>query len=325
MKITVFVPTIRPDTLPAAIRSILRQQWTDWELLVAAQGAYPTLEATLLQVGGGDTRIRCLRLPESGVSLARNAGVAQAQGDVVAMMDDDCEAREDWLAVIAQTFHAHPEAGLVSGALVAPRPKPGRVWMCPSVAPPHAVYDPALTPNRPPHGWTFVTANCAVRRHVACDAGPFDPYLGTGGHFKAGEDTDWGMRLERARIKMVSTPDSVVHHTYGIRYGLKAVLRMSQAYARGNGAVAGKLTLLGDARGAEWLKQTRRDCTVGALHPTRLHRMPFSINRLRHFQAAYDECVSRFRVDERGLLQPQDACFDGARPNGAWADGGKIE
>ena len=304
MKITVFVPSIRPDTLPAAVRSIMRQQWTDWELLVVGQGEYPTLEATLLETSGGDARVRCVRLPQRGVSAARNAGVAQATGEVVAMMDDDCEAREDWLQTIVQTFKAYPQAGLVSGALVAPRPVGGRVWMCPSVTPPHAVYDPALTPNRPPAGWTFVTANCAARREVACDSGPFDPYLGTGGHFKAGEDTDWGMRLERAKVIMVSTPDSVVHHTYGIRYGLRAVLRMSQAYARGNGAVAGKLTLLGDARGAEWLKQTQHECTTGALHPARLHRLPFTLNRLRHFQAAYEECVTRFRVDERGLLQP---------------------
>ncbi len=330
MKITVFVPSIRPDTLPAAIGSILRQQWTNWELLVVGQGDYPTLEATLKQAGGGDRRIRCARLPGLGVSLARNAGVAQARGDVVAMMDDDCQAREDWLAVIAQTFHAHPDAGLVSGALVAPRPTPGRVWMCPSVAPPHALYDPALTPNRPPNGWTFVTANCAVRRHVACDVGPFDPYLGTGGHFSAGGDTDWGMRLERAKVKMVSTPDSVVYHTYGIRYGLRAVLRMSRAYARGNGAVAGKLTLQGDLRGAEWLKQTRQECTVGALHPARLHRMPFSLNRLHHFQAAYDECMTRFRVDERGLLQSRDTSPDEGKSDAGKQDAekfskGKIE
>jgi glycosyltransferase involved in cell wall biosynthesis len=303
MKISVLVPSIRPDALPFAIRSVLHQRWADWELLIVAQGAYPALEATVRQAGGGDGRVRCIRLHQMGVSSARNAGLAHASGDIVAMMDDDCEAREDWLAVLAQCFVDHPEVGMVSGALTPPKPKRGRLYMCPTVDPPETLYDPGLTPNKPPEGWKFVTANCAVRRDIALCAGPFDTYLGTGGYFCAGEDPDWGMRLERMHVKMYATPRAVVYHTYGIRYGLRAVIRMSQAYARGNGALAGKLTLMGDPRGREWLCMTRRECIQDTLLELRLHRLPFALNRLRVFEAAYQECVTNFRVDSEDLLQ----------------------
>ena len=255
--------------------------------------------------GAGISRIRCIRLHQMGVSSARNAGLAHASGDIVAMMDDDCEARQDWLTVLAQCFSDYPDVGMVSGALTPPKPRPGKLYMCPTVDPPETLYDPTLTPNKPPEGWKFVTANCAVRRDIALCAGPFDIYLGTGGHFCAGEDPDWGMRLERMRVKMYATPRAVVYHTYGIRYGLRAVIRMSQAYARGNGALAGKLTLMGDPRGREWLCATRRECTRDILLELRLHRLPFALNRLRVFEAAYQECITNFRVDAEDLLQPR--------------------
>ena len=177
--------------------------------------------------------------------------------------------------------------------------------MCPFVRPPESLYDPAQTPNRPPKGWDWITANVAVRRELAQSMGPFDPYLGTGSHFCAGEDTDWRLRLERARVKMLVTPRSVVTHTYGIRYGMEAVMRMSRAYARGNGAVAGKLTLMGDPRGAQWLRETAQQWWLELLQTLRPHRLPFAINRKRHFQQAYAECITHFCVNEQGLLQPK--------------------
>lgn len=306
MKISVLIPSIRPDALPFAIRSILRQQFTDWELIIVAQGTYPELEATVEAVTHGDARVRCIRMEQMGVSLARNAGIAHMTGDVVAMMDDDCEAREDWLAVLAEIFTANPEIGMVSGALIAPKPKFGRIYLCPFVDPPETLYDPALTPRQPPRGWKFVTANLSVRSEIARQAGPFDAFLGTGGYFCAGEDPDWGMRLERMGVKMFATPRSVVYHTYGIRYGLKAVMKLSRAYARGNGALAGKLTLMGDPHGKEWLKQNRRECLLDPLLNLRLHRLPFTLNRLRYFEAAYQECLTQFCVDEMDLLQRHD-------------------
>ncbi len=303
MSISVIIPTVRPAHLDAAIASICRQQWQEWELIVVAQGDNPKLTA-FIERGHDDPRVRFVHLAKGGLSRARNAGIAATRHPLILFTDDDCEAQSDWLNVVAQCFKDHPDVGLVGGALVPPPNVRAGISSCPAIYPSEAIYDPVATPNTPPEGWYWAGGNLALRRSVCERIGSFDVHLGPGAHFPVADDSDYGFRLERAGIKMMSTPRSVIHHTYGVRYGLKATLKSSQSYARGNGAMAGKLTLLGDARGAEWLKQTQRDCTVGALHPTRLHRMPFSINRLRHFQAAYDECVSRFRVDERGLLQP---------------------
>ena len=302
MKISVLVPSVRPDVLPFAIRSILRQTWQEWELIVIAQGTYTALEATLAEVAQGDPRVRAVRMAELGVSRARNMGLTHIDGDIVAMMDDDCEAQEDWLSVLAEIFASRPDIGMVSGALIPPKVKYGRIWFCPTVEIPEVLYDPMLPPYHPPPGWKFVTANLAVRRDIALCAGPFDPYLGAGGCFCAGEDPDWGMRLERMGVKMLTTPRSVVHHTYGVRYGLEAVMRIKRGYARGNGALAAKLTLMGSPAGRKWLAQNRRECLLEPLlNPRLVHRL----YSLYFFEKAYRECLSDFYVDENCLLQPR--------------------
>ena len=310
MELSVIIPTIRPAHLDAAIASICNQQWQKWELIVVAQGNDPELKAFVAK-GHPDPRVRFVHLTQKGSSRARNAGVAQARHPLILFTDDDCEAQADWLTVVAQCFSDYPDVGLVGGALVPPKPVRRGITSCPTIAPSEAIYDPVATPHKPPQGWYWASGNLAVRRSVCEQIGDFDVQLGPGTRFSVAEDSDYGFRVERAGIKMLSTPRSVVHHTYGMRYGLRATLKSSESYARGNGAMAGKLTLLGDARGAEWLKQTQHECTTGAIHPARLHRLPFTLNRLRHFQAAYEECVTRFRVDERGLLQPcQGAAAD---------------
>ncbi len=303
MSISVIIPTVRPAHLDAAIASICRQQWQAWELIVVAQGDNPELGAFIAK-GHDDPRVRFVHLAQKGASRARNAGIAASRHPLILFTDDDCEAQSDWLNVVAQCFEDHPDVGLVGGALVPPARARRGITSCPTIDPSEAIYNPVATPHTPPKGWYWASGNLALRRSVCERIGDFDVQLGPGTPFSVAEDSDYGFRLERAGIPMMSTPRSVIHHTYGVRYGLRATLKSSESYARGNGAMAGKLTLLGDLRGAEWLKATRQECTVGVLHPARLHRMPFSLNRLRHFQAAYEECVSRFRVDERGLLQP---------------------
>src|SRR5204863_158616 len=132
-----------------------------------------------------------------------------------------------------------------------------------------------------------IGANFAIRASVAARIGLFDEQLGAGTALPAGEDTDYMLRLEAQGVKMRCTPRAVVHHTYGRRFGLKALLANSRNYARGNGALAAKLSLFGDRRGTEWLTETLRESTVDVLRGLAWHRLPFSLRRLWHYRAGY--------------------------------------
>lgn len=288
-----------------ALTSIQHQTWGDWELIVIGQGSDMAVRDMVEAVASRDERVRYVHVPRPGLSRARNRGIAAAKGEIVAMMDDDCEADAKWLATIAGCFVAEPEVGLIGGALVPPVGAVRRLSSCPALIPAERLYDPVATGRHAPEGWDWIGGNFAVRRSIAERVGRFDEYLGAGTRFPSGEDTDYKLRMEALGIKMRSTPRAVVHHTHGVRYGLRAGLRHSRNYARGNGALAGKLTLMGDPRGREWLTMATRESSRDWLSIRTAGRMPVSLLRLRHFRQAYDECRRAYRVDPAlQLLEP---------------------
>jgi glycosyltransferase involved in cell wall biosynthesis len=288
LPISVCVPTMRWETVGSTIRAIRAQTWTDWEIIVLGQGPREPLEAAVSTAASGDQRVRYVQLERRGLSIARNAALETAAGSVIAFTDDDCEPRPDWLATVARAFLDDPRLGVVGGAVLSPESL-GYLKTCPTCSPTEGLYDPIAEPGHPPDGWDWIGANFAVRRHVTRQLGGFDECLGLGSEFPAAEDTDYKLRLEAAGVRMLTTPRAAVLHTYGVRRGL-AVFRSQKNYATGNGAMAAKLTLLGDKRGVQWLDETRKDCH-GA--PPRLAR---SLRRLHYFSAAYERCLRDYKV-----------------------------
>lgn len=299
------ISTVRPDTLEHAITSVRCQTWNAWELIVAGQGDEAALREAVKRAAGDDERIRYVHLPERGLSRARNAAARVARGDIVAFTDDDCEAQSDWLATIAQTFDAHPDVGLVGGSLSAPAPRWRTLSTCLSVYPAEVLYDPRPAQGLAPPGFEWYGANVAIRRSVLERTGPFDPLLGAGARFRSSEDVDYKMRLEAAGVPMLTTPRSVVFHTYGRRSGVRAVTRYWRDQDVGSGALAGKLTLMGDPRGRAWLREALREQTIGWLRRPRPHQIVSYPIRLSAFLRTYRLVVAGYRVDGQGLLAPR--------------------
>lgn len=303
LKFTVCIATFRVGTIKHAIASICRQTWTNWELFVIGQGQENGLRSLVEECAAQDARVHYLHVEAMGTCRARNFGITSACGDVVAFIDDDCEAREDWLAVLAECFAREPETEVVGGALVAPEPPCLPFSTCPAVAPSDVLYDPVLCGYTVPDGFVIIGCNVAIRTHCFKRLGTFDVHLGPGTAFPASEDTDFLLRCEAAGVKMRSTPRAVVYHSYGYRSGLRNLIRHSRNYAWGNGGMAGKLTLLGDPRGREFVKITKRQLLTEGLRWKKIHRLPLSLLRVRHYVRAYRHALSHYRADqERKLL-----------------------
>lgn len=305
MRVSVVIPTVRPTHLGATLASVCRQTCSDWEMIVVAQGSDPELKA-FVDKGYPDARVRFVHLQEKGLSLARNAGIEAATHPLVLFTDDDCEAQEDWISVVTECFETYPDVWLVGGALIAPPHPRWKIASCPEVHPLEVVYNPAETFGKPPERWGWVGGNFAMRREVYRQVGPFDTFLGAGAHFPVAEEVDLGFRLERARLPMLSTNRSIVHHTYGTRYGLRSMVRTSINYARGNGAMAAKLTLMDDPRGEQWLAITQEQ-SKARHNLQRVYRLPGTWRRVRIFEQAYQECIREFCVNNKGLLQRRSA------------------
>jgi glycosyltransferase involved in cell wall biosynthesis len=305
MKISVCVAATRPDTVGATARSIAAQTHGDWELIVIVQGGAAAAVAEAVEREVPHSRARVIPQDGKGLSRARNAAVRAAGGGVIAMTDDDCEAAPDWLAVLADRFESVPGTGMVGGAVVAPPARVRGPGNCPACQPDEVLYEPAAHLDGPPPGFGWIGANFAFRRRTGELVGEFDELLGAGAPFPVAEEIDFMRRAEALGISMVTTPKAVVHHTFGWRHGVAAVWRLQRNYARGNGGYAGKLTLLGDPRGAADLATMRRLTMVDWIERRHPIALPAGIRRYHHFAAGYRACLHGFCVDDRGLLQPR--------------------
>lgn len=105
-KVTIIMPTFSPNQgIFTAIRSLLCQSWTNLEILVVDDGSPVQFDEVLDEVEQLDDRIRVIRLRENkGAYVARNAGLAQAQGEYVTTHDDDDWSHPDKIATQAQAL-----------------------------------------------------------------------------------------------------------------------------------------------------------------------------------------------------------------------------
>lgn len=82
-----------------AVRSILAQTWTDFELIAIDDGSTDRSIAILEEACGTDPRVRIFRQENRGLSAARNLGLRHASGKFVYLFDSDDVLEPDALRV----------------------------------------------------------------------------------------------------------------------------------------------------------------------------------------------------------------------------------
>ena len=304
MLVSVCVGSVRGNTLPQLIASIVAQEFSNWELVIAVQGRDPALLSSVEQQSQRDPRITHIGLERFGKSYALNEAVKVAKGDILAFTDDDCGAASDWLTTIVSCFTQEPAVGIVAGDLIA---APGRrlsFSTCPATYTIECVYRPAAENYVAPPGFYWAGANFAVRREVMDKVGPFDEYLGPGTEFPAAEDVDFALRAEVLGVVMWTTPKSVIYHAFGRRYGFKNALKLHRGYAIGSGALGGKLALWGHKLSKVWGRKPRTDEFITGF-VTRFPRSLLEVYESRYYKIGKSRYLSRFEIDSRILSRPK--------------------
>jgi glycosyltransferase involved in cell wall biosynthesis len=209
-QVSVVIPAYnRAATIAAAIESVLRQTWGDFELIVVDDASTDGTRAAAAEVQ--DPRVRLIANPRNmGAAAARNAGVAEARGTWVAFQDSDDEWLPGKLEKQMARLAANPDfvgayCGLLTvGGLDA---RPGertalRYVPDPSVKPAEGdILEPLLERNM------ISTQTLVVRRDVFEELGGFDATL------PAIEDWDFALRLaHRGPIAFVDEP--LVHQRF---------------------------------------------------------------------------------------------------------------
>jgi glycosyltransferase involved in cell wall biosynthesis len=106
--VSVIIPTFnRAWSIRRAIDSVLTQDYKNYQLIVVDDGSTDETSGILSSYGNA---IKTIHQPNSGVSAARNRGIAAASGRLVAFLDSD----DYWLPLKLSTqvdfFLSHPDA-----------------------------------------------------------------------------------------------------------------------------------------------------------------------------------------------------------------------
>lgn len=158
--------------------------------------------------------LRMVRETEQGLSPARNRGIREARGPLVAIIDDDERINAGFLRAYAEFFESRPCAVAAGGRIIAEYPGGRPRWMSRYVERP--VANPMdfgdrvrpFPPHRIPGG-----GNMALRRAALDRYGAFDPRLGRCGEvLTGGEESDLFARLRRGGETLWYVPGAVMWH-----------------------------------------------------------------------------------------------------------------
>lgn len=122
MRLTVFMPVYnREQYLKESIRSILNQDYTDFELLIIDDGS--TDNSISIIQSFKDDRIRLLKNESNkGVVFTRNRGLEEAKGEYILLLDSDDIALPGRLRKQLEFMENKPDAIITSSAYIARYP-----------------------------------------------------------------------------------------------------------------------------------------------------------------------------------------------------------
>lgn len=152
---------------------------------------------------------------EPGLSNARNHGIRESEGSVVAFLDDDVTVAPDWLAELKTAFDTY-ECACVGGKILLDESIRLPEWWderCQGILSLFDAGDSVIISDR--NSWAEIGwgANISFRRSAFESHGLFRTDLGkTPNTTSLGEETEFVDRLRRKGEKVVHYPRAVVYH-----------------------------------------------------------------------------------------------------------------
>ncbi len=190
--ISVVIPAYNGEQyLPVALAAVLKQSFLPLEIIVVDDGSQDGTASRVEEIARSEPLIRLICQPNGGTQVARNTGIAAAQGDYIALLDQDDRWLPGYLA--AMSAHLRPDAIIFSdyqiideaGQVITPRVRVRAAQM--------------KLPYILLGNYVFLSGTIFARSLWQA-TGPFDPGLiGTG-------DWDWLIRLCLKDVRLQAAP-----------------------------------------------------------------------------------------------------------------------
>jgi glycosyltransferase involved in cell wall biosynthesis len=225
--VSVIIPTRdRPASLAKCIDALLKLHYPDYEILIVDN--CPTTPETANLVKNTYQHVpnlRYIREDNPGISHARNRGMHEARGEILAFTDDDVIVDTYWLAQSAQAFAQSNDIACVTGhTLPLELNTPAQLWFediswiengdinnkfSPRIFDKKTRHIQLYRGNLCGHG-----ANMAAKADFLRSIGGFDTILGTGTPTMGGEDLAFFLHVIMHNKKLAYEPTALVHHLH---------------------------------------------------------------------------------------------------------------
>jgi O-antigen biosynthesis protein len=217
----------RAGDLARCLESLNQLDYGPLDILVVDNA--PSHDATERLVRDHHPQARYVCEPRPGLDWARNRGIAEARGEIIAFTDDDVIVDAGWVKALARAFAENPEVMAITGLVVPYELETEAQFLFERYGGfgrgfERHWYKASAASNRRvagQHGGAgkFGTgANMAYRRSLFDEIGLFDPALDVGTVTNGGGDLEMFFRVLKEGYTLVYEPNAIVRHRHRREY-----------------------------------------------------------------------------------------------------------
>ena len=217
-RISVVMPLYNKEAeVERALRSIIEQSLAPGEIIVVDDGSTDGSRVIVERIIAEypEAGIRLITQPNSGVSAARNRGIADAKGDYIALLDADDMWLTGYIAEVCRLMEYYPEADAYSTAFDIVNGTQRVAAPVPTTEGYINIAEEALLRHYP-----IIPSTATLRRDTVLRAGGFPEGM------RIGEDQWLWVRMVQQGAKFCFSPMSLV------RYSRTASNRSASIYRR---------------------------------------------------------------------------------------------
>ena len=210
----------RCESLAKTVEGLARMSMTPdlmWELIIVDNNSSDHTSETVKSLISRETALRLKYVfePAPGLSHARNRGVRESQGTILAFLDDDVLVSCEWLTEVRSAFQQYDPV-CVGGRVLLSEDSPRPSWWDKAYDGPVGKFDrgtSVIVYQESDEKLIGIGANMMFKRVAFDRSGLFRTDLGKKeNQFTMGEETDMVWRLRKQKERIIYYPNALVYH-----------------------------------------------------------------------------------------------------------------